>query len=257
MNKVIYREIGKDPLYKTWHAADEHMIIYMYSDGGSIVCSEKIYPIKKGALCFIGAGTYHYTMPDVPETYERSKLFLAPEPFKKILNLFPFNGKFNESLIYAQIDALHMEDLENLFKELKENGKKNSELLAVSCCIKLLYYLDQYSLERSIAASGPIEKSIEYINNNIFYDIGIEDICAASHMSKYHFCRLFKQKTGSTVMNYILKTRIILAKNMLLKDRLSVSEISSRCGFSSPSYFCRVFKESTGKTPLEYRKLHA
>jgi AraC-like DNA-binding protein len=55
-------------------------------------------------------------------------------------------------------------------------------------------------------------------------------------------------------MNYILKTRIILAQDMLSKEKLSVAEISERCGFSSISYFCRVFKNETGKTPLEYRR---
>ena len=48
---IIYREIGKDTMYRIWHASEEVMLIYTYSDGGSIVCSEKAYPIEKGVLC--------------------------------------------------------------------------------------------------------------------------------------------------------------------------------------------------------------
>ena len=59
---------------------------------------------------------------------------------------------------------------------------------------------------------------------------------------------------GMTVMDYVLKTRIVLAKNMLEKENVSISEVSGRCGFSSESYFCRVFKESVGVSPLKYRK---
>ena len=96
--------------------------------------------------------------------------------------------------------------------------------------------------------------SMEYINENIQRDISIDEICAAVHMSKYHFCRQFKKITGTTVMNYIKKTRVIMAKNMLINESLSVAEISNRCGFSSISYFSRIFKEETGVSPLKYKK---
>ena len=87
-------------------------------------------------------------------------------------------------------------------------------------------------------------------------DICIDDICAAINSSKYHFCRQFKKHTGLTVMEYILKTRIILAKTELIKTNLSITEISERLGFSSVSYFCRAFKAESGLTPLQYRKSH-
>ena len=75
-------------------------------------------------------------------------------------------------------------------------------------------------------------------------------------MSKYHFCRRFRNAVGTTVMDYILRTRIMMAKDMLDNENMTVTEISNKCGFSSLSYFSRVFKEKTGKTPVEYRKLY-
>ena len=74
------------------------------------------------------------------------------------------------------------------------------------------------------------------------------------HMSKYHLCRRFKNITGFTIMEYILKTRLAAAKNMLKTESISITEISEKCGFSSVSYFSRVFKEHTGITAIAYRK---
>ena len=85
-------------------------------------------------------------------------------------------------------------------------------------------------------------------------NIEIDDICDAIHVSKYYFCQKFKQVTGTTVMNYILNTRIASAKSMLENPALSISEVSEQCGFSSISYFCRVFKEESGMTPLQFQK---
>ena len=81
--QIILHEVGKDALYKIWHASKEHLFMYIYSDGGSIVTAEKIFPMKHGTLVFIAAGTYHYTMPDDPATYDRSKLLISPEKLDK------------------------------------------------------------------------------------------------------------------------------------------------------------------------------
>ena len=87
-----------------------------------------------------------------------------------------------------------------------------------------------------------------------FVEKCMDEICREIHISKYYFCRKFKKTTGFTVMDYVLKTRIVAAKGLLSETELSISEISNRCGFGSISYFCRVFKEHTGLTPLQYRK---
>lgn len=257
---IIFHEIGKDPLFKTWHASDHVMIIYMHSSGGSIVCSEKSYPIKKGVLCFVGAGKYHYTMPDNPDIYDRSKLFVDSSVISKITSLLSISGKLHtfsdDSFVYAHVEEKEQVAVEHIFEELKqyEHNDMYFEMILYSCCTKLLFYLNKYSLETTSSAAGSMNKAIEYINSHIFTDIDIDKICASVHVSKYYFCRQFKKTTGLTVMNYILKTRIILAQSMLAKETISVAEVSERCGFSSISYFCRVFKNETGKTPLEYRK---
>ena len=256
MKRVICHEIGKDAYFKIWHATDPHMIIYMNSDGGSIVCSEKTYPISKGVLCFIGAGKYHYTMPDEPEIYDRSKLYI-PE---KMLEQFSENGflkKFsNEALIYAIIPEEKRDEVERLFYEIEETEEdpQYKDALFLSSAMKLLVLLDQHSLESTQQTTGFINKAVEYISDHIFQELTIDEICSAIHISKYHFCRTFRTTMNMTVMDYILKTRIVMAEGMLRKDRFSVSEISEKCGFSSISYFCRVFKEENGLTPLGYRR---
>lgn len=258
-SSIICHEIGKDDHFKIWHALDEHMFIYTYSDGGSIVCSEKIYPIKQGMLCFVGAGKYHYTMPDNPEVYDRSKLFVSPELLSGLMKLFPSENKFTNflegSFAYAVLDENEKIEAERIFDELNEyEGSDYFEENVIACCVKLLIMISKHSVEHIAPVVGAVNRAIDYINSNIFKDITIDEICTAIHISKYHFCRRFKESTGMTAMNYILKTRIVLAKNLLLSEKISVTDVSTRCGFSSVSYFCRVFKDETGISPLEFKK---
>ena len=258
---IIYREIGKDTMYRIWHASEEVMLIYTYSDGGSIVCSEKAYPIEKGVLCLIGAKKYHYTLPADAEKYDRSKIFLTAKHFDKIASILPESAKHrlsSNSFIYAKIPEEEQAMVDDIFRRTAnyQSTPTYAEWMRIGCIVELLTYLCRYSLESTPAPSGTISRAIEYINKNLSDTITIDDICSEVHMSKYHFCRRFRNAVGTTVMDYILRTRIMMAKDMLDNENMTVTEISNKCGFSSLSYFSRVFKEKTGKTPVEYRKLY-
>ena len=256
--RIIYHELGKDALYKTWHASEEHLFMYVYSEGGSIVSGEKVFPLQKGTLVFIAAGTYHYTMPDNPENYERSKLTIAPQKFEEMITVLKgntFSALTSKAIVYAVIPEKDREEIDLIYKESTRcSTEDENELLLLSCCMKLLLFLNKYSIESTLSTTGFMSKAMDYINKNISNAISVDDICFAVGISKYHFCREFKKHTGLTVMEYILQTRIVLAKNDLLKTKLSITEISERNGFSSVSFFCRVFKEEEKLSPLQYRK---
>ncbi len=258
---IIFHQIGMDGYYKTWHTTGQNMLLYMHGGGGSIVSTEKNCPIKKGGLCFIGANRFHYTLPDDPKEYDRSKVFLSNEALERILDLFPeelqIKSVFNPTtLVFAQLTEEEQRFTEQILEEINRNAddKHYSEAVLLSCYLRLLVYLNKSTNEIAAASSDVTQKAVEYINSHIAENISIDDICAAIPMSKYHFCRKFKQATGLTVMDYVLQTRLVAAKHMLSSESFPVSEISGKCGFSSISYFCRVFKESTGMSPLQYRR---
>ena len=254
--RTILHEIGKDAHFKLWHALplDENMIIYFHGGEGSIVCGEGVYPIKEGALCFIGGGKYHYTMPNDPSVYDRSKIFLSSELLRGIVALASdgksFSGFTYDSLVYAEIPE---EERDAVALAFSEAASERSSAIEVAVVARLFYYIEKYSVSGEASAYGTLGGAIKYINKNLFREITIDSICNEVHISKYYFCRRFKETMGMTVMDYILKTRIIHAKQMLEKEHISITEVSDRCGFSSVSYFCRVFKEAMGVSPLKYR----
>ena len=257
---IIFNQRGRDANYKLWHKTGKNMILYVHSGEGSIVCTEKVYPLKKGTLCFVGASKYHYTMPYDSDEYERSKMFIFSEKLKNIAELLPQSMRscefFSEnSLVCAEIGESEQAEVEQIFASIMESvDDKYLEAELHGAFLKLLCYIDRNTISATPFALKGRYLPIEYINCHICEDLSIDSICSALHVSKYHFCRQFKKTSGMTVMEYILSTRIVMAENMLLNDDLSITEISYRCGFSSTAYFSRIFKEKTGQTPLSYRK---
>ena len=217
---------------------------------------ERIFPMKQGTLALIGAGTYHYTMPEDPETYDRSKVILAADKYARLQALLRNNREYQlvlgQSVVCAQIPEAERSAVDQIFAEVSTGDRE--EPLLFARILQLLYYLKKHGAELTAATTGFMEKAVGYINENIAEPLDIDSICRKVNVSKYYFCRQFKYHTGQTVMAYILNTRIILAKGDLENTDASISQISEKWGFSSVSYFCRVFKEVTGCTPLQYRR---
>ena len=99
-----------------------------------------------------------------------------------------------------------------------------------------------------------IKKVTKYINENYGSAISIDDLAALCNMSQGHFCRLFKQITLKTPVQYINNVRISKASEMLIFSDRKILDIAMDTGFNSLSYFIGVFKESMGITPTNYRK---
>lgn len=110
-------------------------------------------------------------------------------------------------------------------------------------------------LNRLTNADTVVVRVKKYIAANIKNEeLNREAIANAVYLNPDYLSRLFKQKTGVSLSEYIQQQRLTLAKNLLTQTRLSVGDIAFNLGYSSFSYFTRVFKAATGYAPMEYRK---
>lgn len=82
----------------------------------------------------------------------------------------------------------------------------------------------------------------------------VAELAAACGFSERHFAKLFRQKTGYSVAQYIKSAQIAKAKTYLLETDLPLKEIAHRLGFSTPANFSFAFRAATGITPGKFRK---
>lgn len=254
--EYTHRQKGADEMYKTWHAQSGYMFIYTYSEGGSIVSREHTYPIRRGALAVVAPGKYHYTMPKDQELYERSKLFLTRDEAKLYFAPLGFFELSEKALIYASLPESEIPSAEECLERLSVtlSDERYSSASVCEAVSRLAVLLDKYATDKEEGEFDGMSLAVRFINENITENISVDAVARAANMSKYHFCRSFKRAVGLTVMEYILKTRVMLAKGMLSSTDEPVLRVSEECGFSSVGYFCRAFKSEVGLTPLAYRK---
>ena len=99
-----------------------------------------------------------------------------------------------------------------------------------------------------------IAPALSRIHLNYAKKFSVEELAEACSISKYHFCRVFKQVMGLTVVQYVTKYRVDVAEVMLLSATDSINEVAYKCGFSDESYFYRCYKRLKGLAPGKVNK---
>src|SRR5262249_36222095 len=106
---------------------------------------------------------------------------------------------------------------------------------------------------QSHAEPPVITRAKQYILEHFTEDLSLGQVAAAVHTSSFYFCKLFKKSTGMNFTEFVSRTRIEKARQLLLNPNLRVSEIAYEVGFPSLTHFNRVFKKIVGQSPTDYR----
>lgn len=104
-----------------------------------------------------------------------------------------------------------------------------------------------------ITPSPKINQLIAFINDNLTEDLSLDFLANEFYISKYYLSRKFKEFTGLSLYQYIMKKRLLLARDML-RNGASVMNACFLCGFNDYSNFFRAFKREFGYPPSSYSK---
>lgn len=104
---------------------------------------------------------------------------------------------------------------------------------------------DNYSLSHLVGL---------YIENRYTEKFSVQDMAKALNISYRTLARKFKEETGKNVSAELLKKRLSVAKELLVKSSFPLYEIAAKCGFQNEYYFSSAFKKAEGITPSGYRK---
>ena len=142
------------------------------------------------------------------------------------------------------------------FLELFDIYAKNPPYIQEIVATGLQKILIQLSLKnvKEDEESAPW-RAVCYIKRNLTEKISVPQLAEIEGLSESRFYAVFKEKIGSTPIEYINSLRIERACNLLSSTLMSVGEIGSNCGFDDTFYFSKTFKKKMGVTPTQYRRL--
>lgn len=107
----------------------------------------------------------------------------------------------------------------------------------------------------SIHSDHNLQNIKDYLDTHYSEKITLDLLSGKFFINKFYLTRIFREKFGVSITNYLLQTRITHAKSLLRFTDLPVEKISHECGMNDANYFSRVFKRIEGTTPGKFRRM--
>jgi len=197
-----------------YHEAYE---FYLMLDGKRYMFYDNIcHTLERGDLVILVPFDIHYSQSLESDYFERYVLYFKPEDLSVILSgseTSYLTGKLNPCVVRLSEEQLiivqnHLEKIEGF---TKREGFLSKKLLC-SSIFQLVMYVSECMNNVQIMRSSPITSqimdSLKYIEKNYRQNITLDELSTTVRMSKYHFCRTFKEATGATVIEYLNNYRL-------------------------------------------------
>lgn len=108
--------------------------------------------------------------------------------------------------------------------------------------------------DRSAQVGQTVYQALRYIDKEFINIEHARDVSQSLSYSEYYLSHLFKEKTGTTIKEYITLKKIDHACTLLKTSTWGIEEIATHLHFASAHAFRRAFKSVTGMSPSEYIK---
>ncbi len=104
-----------------------------------------------------------------------------------------------------------------------------------------------------VPRGSDLEPVLEWIEDNLAREITLGAMAARAGMSERTFSRRFREQTGTTPVQWLLRARVRRAQYLLENSDHTVERIAGQAGFGSPTAFRERFRRVVGTTPYGYR----
>lgn len=113
------------------------------------------------------------------------------------------------------------------------------------------------SLRHSPRTVGTMQNIVARLADNLFDVPSLDELAAATGMSRSHLSRTFHSVHGMPLRDYVRELRLKHAHDLLITSRLSLTAVAIESGFYDLPHFDKAFRERLGVSPRAFRSRHA
>lgn len=152
-------------------------------------------------------------------------------------------------------EAVHP-DVAHCLEALTGEGETAEPLRSAYLAVALGRMTDALPLVDRRAPGGrdALHSLLNYISAHLSEPLTLNSLSRALFLNRYTISKLFSQRVGCGLNEYVNALRVSMAENLLREARADVSEIVEKCGFGSERTFYRAFQAQRGITPGQFRK---
>jgi AraC-like DNA-binding protein len=205
------------------------------------IVSGKGYVIKGGRKHTVSAGQAFIIRPG------EVTIYTADDKDPWLYHWVAFDGALSEK--FNELDHVFPFPSDITRKMLETDGNDLVEYRIAELLFKMYVILFGGKKRRH----HYISKVEDHIRAAYMHPLRVEDIASKMNLERHYLTRIFKEKTGLSISDYIINVRIEEAKNYLIQG-FSVEETARMCGYEDASNFSKLFKREVGISPAYWKK---
>ncbi|MBQ3052500.1 MAG: helix-turn-helix domain-containing protein [Clostridia bacterium] len=250
-------KVANERIHTPLHFHTDYELCYVQAGEFRFVLNEKILDLTPGDAVIVPKNAIHNTdSGDCLYNYLITLSFDNHHLFYETSTML--SELCAENIVHIPTDKKG--EVEELLYKIEDEyiKKRDSHQTLIKFYIgELLTMLYRYRLSRTENPSHSmsiIQKIVDYITLNFDRDITLNTLCKKYNISSSYLSHKFKNTMGCSISEYITSVRIANAEKLLKSGKISITEVSAKCGFNDSNYFARVFKQHKGITPYKFLK---
>ena len=251
-----------------YHDHDHPEITYILSGKGKYYVNGTIYEVEAGDVIICNPGVKHHNIV-INEKEPTVEVFIGFSDFQ-FKNMPPNSIVLQNGACIMHTSGELRQEISKLCWEMVEEQEANKVgkyFMLKSLLMKMLLLimrelLEDESVEKqkscnfeSYNKNYVVKKIITYLNENYDSKISLDKIAKNMYLSPVYISKIFKEETGESPINYLIKIRLEKAREVLVSgDGGSIKQIANAVGYDDVYHFSKLFKKYYGISPLYYRK---
>ena len=251
------------------HSHDYYELYFFEEGAVTMVIDEKPYPLRQGDVILIPPGVSHRAQLTDGEKPYRRFVFWVSQPFLAVLEgrspAYGYllrraedRGRYVYRFDLPTFNAIRT----RLFTLLDEiHADRFAKEAAITLCIsELLLFLgrtvhEQEQRRNKKEQLSRYEAIARYVDQHLDEPLSLDALAKQFYLSKFYLVHLFRENTGLSVHQYLLKKRLAACCDAM-QGGAAVGEVCRRWGFGDYSAFYRAFRKEYGMSPSAYLELH-
>jgi AraC-like DNA-binding protein len=248
---------------RDFHFHDFDKIVLLLSGRVNYLVEDQSYLLRPWDLLLVKHHAIHKALIDRSEPYERIIVYLDRQyfdralPQARLMDCFESADRSRRYLLVPDGEQrAELGETLRAFERAREDSRFGAEAMRDTLMMQILIQIGRMAPaapESREQADPKIRQVLSFINEHLTEELTVEQLSERVYLSRYHFMRLFKAQTGSTVHAYVRQKRLLSAAR-LIREGVPAAKAAADSGFGDYSAFHRAFKECFGIAPGELKK---
>lgn len=233
------------------HLREYYLIHYVQHGTVAFEENEKQHTVGEGHIFVIYPDTLtSYCNADVNKSLEFCWIGFVGDAAEKYLE---YAGITRDNPV-IHVNNTEFEDAALKLVKLFEKNRQPSEIALNNQLLKCFSGIEKSVKPYKKEPVNYTDVALAYIDDNYMRDISSADIVDFVKLNRSYLFKIFKQQTGLSVSQYLIKYRINKACDFFREYDFTIGQVARMVGIDDIYYFSKLFKRFIGVTPTEYKK---